>query len=145
MFKIEYSNSEKMFDETQEYFKEIEGIEKFIELTRELYGHEWLCWGDDQIDEIEYNPSAEKLTIRICSSDRNITYKGKTVRYVFWMIDFYGAEISYFDICPEHWIDEIYIQKNNDEKYRITFGSGECDFRYSHAKVNRCWVETYSE
>lgn len=145
MFNIEYSNSEKMFDDTQKYFKEIEGIEKFIELTSKLYEHEWLCWGDDQIDEIAYNPSAAKLTIRICSSGRDIIYKGKKVRYVFWMLDFYGVEISFFDICPEHWIDETYITKNSDGKYSITFGSGNCDFRYSHAKVNRCWVETYSE
>ena len=145
MFNIEFSTDEKMLDDTQKNLKKIDGIEKFIELTRELYGNDWLCWGDDQIDEIEYNPSAEKLTIRICSSGRDIMYKNQRVKYAFWMLDFYGVEISGFDICPEHWIDNIYIQQNNDGKYSITFGSRCCDFRYSHAKVNRCWVETYSK
>lgn len=145
MFDIKWSDSEKMFNDTQKYLKDIDGIEDFIELTKELYGHDWLCWGDDQIDEIAYSPSNAKLTIRICSSGRNILYKGKKVKNVFWMIDFYGVEISYFDICPEHWIDEVYIQKNSDGKYSITFGSGECDFRYDYAKVNRSWVEAYTE
>ncbi|MGN0115033.1 MAG: hypothetical protein ACI396_06870 [Acutalibacteraceae bacterium] len=145
MFNIEYSNEEKMFDDTQEALKEIEGIEEFIKLTRELYGHDWLCWGDDQIDEIAYLPSAEKLTIRICSSGRNVTYKGKRVSKVFWILDFYGVEISFFDISPEHWIDVTFIQKNSDGKYSITFGTGNCDFRYSYAKINRCWVETFPE
>jgi hypothetical protein len=41
MFNIEYSNSEKMFDDTQKYFKEIEGIEKFIELLLPQLTHKF--------------------------------------------------------------------------------------------------------
>lgn len=144
MFCIEQKGSpEDMFEETQNNLKEIEGIEEFIALTEELYGHDWLCWGDDQIDELAYNPSQAKLTVRICSSDRDVTYRGEKVKYAFWMIDFYDVEIEYFDISPEHWIDNIYIQKNADGKYSITFGAGNLDFRYSHAKVNRCWTENF--
>ena len=95
MFNIEWkSSAEDMFDETQHHLKDIEGIEEFIELTQELYGHDWLCWGDDQIDEIAYNPSKGLLTVRICSSGRDITYKNKKVKYAFWMLDFYDVEIS---------------------------------------------------
>lgn len=145
MFNIENNFSQKeMFIETEKNLNEIEGIEDFYKLTKELYGNDFLCWGDDQIDEIAYFPTKEQISLRICSTGRDITYKGKKVKYAFWMLDFFGVEVSYFDICPEHWIDDLYIQKNNDGKYSITFGSGECDFRYSYAKVNRCWVETYN-
>lgn len=143
LFNIKWEeSSEYMYQETQNHLKEIEGIDEFQVLMQELYGNQILCWGDDQIDELAYNPSQGLLTVRICSSDRDITYKGKKVKRVFWMLDFYDVEFSFFDIAPEHWIDEIYIQKNEDGKHSITFGTGNLDFRYSHAKVNRCWVES---
>ena len=141
MFNIEWNGRDSLFEETEKNLKKIEGIEEFYKLTKELYGNDFLCWGDDFIDELAYYPEKGKLTVRICSGGRDIIHKGKKVKYAFWMIDFYEVEIQYFDSAPEHWIDETYIQQNDDGKYSITFGAGELDFRYSYAKVNRSWVE----
>jgi hypothetical protein len=142
MFNTDIKDSATLFEETQKNFRKFDGIDKFFELTKELYGNDFLCWGDDQIDEIAYNSNNKKLTVRICTFGNDTTYNGKQVNHVFWVMDFFDVEILYFDISPEHWIDDVFIQENEDGKYSITFGSGELDFRYSYAKVNRCWVET---
>ena len=144
MFEINLNKSYgENFQETQNNLKKIEGIEKFYQLQKEIYHTDFLDWGDDQIDELHLHPNHTTLTVRICSSRRNIFYNEKKIKRIFWMIDFYDIELHYFDIAPEHWIDDIIIQQNVDGKYSISFGNGGLDFRYSSAKVNRCWIEYF--
>ena len=145
MFEINYTNREKMFEETQSNFKKIEGIEEFIDLQNLLYktNCSWLCFGDDQICGLNLSSDHKTLTVYIESSkDYNVVWNDKLINKAFYVIDFYEPEILFFDIqYNAHWIDEIFIQQNKDGKYSISFGTGELDFRYSKAKVNRCWCE----
>ena len=142
MFELTYGKSfDEYFETTQRCLRCIEGIEEFYELQKAIYDNDFLSWGDDQIDELAYNPTKNTLTVRICSSGRDVTYKDRKVSRIFWMIDFYEIELSYFDIAPEHWIDEVRIEQNKDGKYSCSFGTGELDFRYAYAKVKRSWVE----
>ncbi len=136
-FDVDYTNREEAFQETEKFFNKIEGIDSFYKLFKDIYDINFLCWGDDQIDELAYFPNESKLTVRICSHEESKKHLGRNVKYIFWMIDFYGVEIKFFDIAPEHFIDDIVIKQNADGKYSISFGSGELDFRYEYAKVNR--------
>ena len=92
---------------------------------------DWVCFGDAQIDSLAYDPEKKELSVRITDS---------TDKW-FVVFDFFDVEIKYFDIAPEHFIDEMFIEQNEDGKYSITFGTGELDFRYSSAKLNRFWSE----
>ena len=74
-------------------------------------------------------------------NDIEKSINGKQIKEAHYVIDFFNPEIKYFNIeFNTHWIDEVYIQKNEDGKYSISFGMGECDFRYTSARVNRCWT-----
>ena len=144
MFEITWTNHEQMWQKTQENFKKIKGIEEIIQLQNELFGSNFqgVCFGDAQIDGLEYPPAHDRLTVYICYY-ANLKYRNKIATNVHYVIDFFEPEIVYFDIeFNTHWIDEVMIQKNQDGKYSISFGMGELDFRYSNAEVNRCWVET---
>lgn len=137
MFEIIWTDWEKMFARTQECFCEIEGIEKIITLQQELFEtkEDVVCFGDTQIDGLEYPSSHDRLTVYLLE-------RCKDEREVHYVLDFFEPEIHFFDIeFNTHWIDEVTIQKNPDNRYSISFGTGECDFRYSYAKVNRCWVQ----
>jgi len=139
MLNIEYKDRESMVNDTQSCFLEIEGIEKITKLQNELFNIkvDFVCFGDAQIDGLEYPPSHDRLTVFVA-----YCFDHKNCRNAHYVIDFYNPELYYFDIeFNTHWIDEVIIQKNSDGKYSISFGTGECDFRYSHAKVNRCWVD----
>lgn len=143
MFEIVWKDQQLMTEETQENFKLIEGIDKIIDLQKQLFhtDDEFVCFGDAQIDGLEYPPAHDKLTVYIEYAYNNIfcEKKAKSVHYV---IDFCNPEIFCFDIeFNTHWIDDIIIQKNNDGKYNISFGSGGLDFQYTSAKVNRCWID----
>jgi len=138
MFEISWTNRDEMYTSTQECFREIQGIDKIIHLQNSLYGDDSdeVCFGDAQIDGLEYPSNHHCLTVFICYASRE---KGN----YHYVIDFFEPEINYFDIeFNTHWIDEVIIQKNADGKYSISFGTGECDFRYQSAKVNRCWVDS---
>ena len=142
MFEIIWTNRDSMFKQTQDCFKEIEGIEQLLAFQNSLYDttSDWVCFGDAQIDGLEYPPDHSRLTVYICYNIEK-TVDLKQIKEAHYVIDFFEPEIHYFDIeFNTHWIDEVYIQKNRDGKYSISFGSGECDFRYSSAKVNRCWT-----
>lgn len=146
MFEIRWTSRELMWKETQNLFREIEGIEEIIQIQRELYGNdcEDVGFGDYQIDGLEYPPSHDRLTVHLLGSGE-FHYKGKAADAVGFVIDFFEPEIYYFDIeFNTHWIDDVYIQRNPDGKNSITFGMGELDFCYSHAKVNRCWVQSWN-
>ena len=136
MFEIVWTTREQMWEATQKCFQDIQGIDEVINLQNRVfkYPSNDICFGDAQIDGLEYPPTHDRLTVYIAYS-----IEEKTVHYVF---DFFEPEIHYFDIeFNTHWIDEITIQRNTDNKYSISFGSGECCFRYSHAQVNRCWID----
>ena len=84
------------------------------------------------------------LASNILKHDRLTVYIQYSLdnKIAHYVIDFYEPEIHYFDIeFNTHWVDDVFIQKNADGKFSISFGSGECDFRYKFAKVNRCWVD----
>ena len=131
MFEINYTNHEKMFSETVRCIKAIEGIQEFVKFQNQLYdmSEDWVYFGDEQIDSLAYTPEKKELSVRITDS---------TDKW-FVVLDFFDVEIKYFHIAPEHFIDEMFIEQNKDEKYSITFGTGELDFRYSSAKLNRFW------
>ena len=133
MFEINYTNHEKMFSETVRCIKAIEGIQEFVKFQNQLYdmSEDWVYFGDEQIDSLAYTPEKKELSVRITDS---------TDKW-FVVLDFFDVEIKYFHIAPEHFIDEMFIEQNKDEKYSITFGTGELDFRYSSAKLNRFWSE----
>lgn len=145
MFEIKYTDYETMSNETQTNFLKIEGIEKFIALQQLLYKTKEcrLCFGDDQICGIALSTDHQILTVYIESSKQyNTDWKGKTINTAYYVIDFYKPEIDHFDIqYNTHWIDDIIIQENSDGKFSFSFGTGELDFRYSYAKVNRCWCQ----
>jgi hypothetical protein len=141
MFNINWTSYDEMFEETQKNLRDIDGIDSFYAIVKELYNSQYLTWGDDNIDELAYYPKEGTLTVRVCSNLSGLTYKGNKAKYAFFMIDFFDVEISYFDIAPEHYIDDVFIQKNSDGRYSISFGSGELNFSYSRAKVNRSWIE----
>ena len=133
MFEINYTNHEKMFSETIRCIREIEGIQKFIQFQNNLYNltEDWVDFCDEQIDALSFNPEKKALSVRITDSEDKW----------FVVLDFFDVEIKYFDIAPEHFIDEMFIEQNDDGKFSITFGTGELDFRYSSAKLNRFWSE----
>ena len=133
MFEINFSNREEMCFETIRCAKEIEGIQKFVQFQNNLYDltEDWVNFCDEQIDALAYNPEKKELSVRITDS----------IDKWFVVLDFFDVEIKYFDIAPEHFIDEIFIKQNKDGKYSITFGTGELDFRYSSARLNRFWSE----
>lgn len=133
MFEINYTNHEKMFNETCRCVNKIDGIQDFIAFYKDLYNltESYLCFGDNQIDAISYYPEDKELSVRI--TDKEDKW--------FVVLDFFDVEIKYFDISPEHYIDELFIEQNKDGKFSITFGTGELDFRYSSAKLNRFWHE----
>ena len=133
MFEINYTNHKKMFSETERCVKAIEGIQEFVKFQNQLYDMtgDGVCFGDDQIDSLAYYPEKKELSVRITDS----------IDKWFVVLDFFDVEIKYFDIAPEHFIDEMFIEQNEDGKYSITFGTGELDFRYSSAKLNRFWSE----
>lgn len=133
MFEINYTNHEKMFFETVRCIKAIEGIQEFVKFQNQLYdmSEDWVYFGDEQIDSLAYTPEKKELSVRITDS---------TDKW-FVVLDFFDVEIKYFHIAPEHFIDEMFIEQNKDGKYSITFGTGELDFRYSSAKLNRFWSE----
>ena len=142
MFEINWTDSDSMFKQTQECFKQIQGIEELVEFQNKLFdaSSDEVCFGDAQIDGLEYPPDHSKLTVYICYNIEKII-DGKQIHEAHYVIDFFDPEIHYFDIeFNTHWIDEVLIQRNTDGKYSISFGMGECDFRYSYAKVNRCWT-----
>lgn len=142
MFEIIWTNREDMFKQTQECLKEFEGIEQLVAVQNKIFGilSDEVCFSDAQIDGLEYPSDHSKLTVYICYNIEKAMDK-KPIKEAHFVIDFFEPEIHCFDIeFNTHWIDEVYIQKNSDEKYSITFGSGECDFRYAYAKVNRCWT-----
>lgn len=125
-----------MWAETQRCFREIQGIDAVINLQNSVFENasEDVCFGDAQIDGLEYPPTHDRLTVFIA-----YTMGEKTLHYVF---DFFEPEIHYFDVeFNTHWIDDVVIQRNADNKYSISFGTGECDFRYSYARANRCWMD----
>ena len=136
MFEINWTNAENMFAETQACFHEIDGIDELLQFQNRFFNcnNDDVCFGDSQIDGLEYPPQHDRLTVYIqYSNDNGIAH---------YVIDFYEPEIHYFDIeFNTHWIDDVVIQKNTDGKFSISFGSGECDFRYKFARVNRCWVD----
>ena len=133
MFEINYTNHEKMFSETIRCIRKIEGIQKFIQFQNNLYDltEDWVNFCDEQIDALSFNPEKNVLSVRITDSEDKW----------FVVLDFFDVEIKYFDIAPEHFIDEMFIEQNDDGKFSITFGTGELDFRYSSAKLNRFWSE----
>ena len=138
MFEIKWTDREDMETATQECFQDIQGIDEIIRLQNTLFksNDHMVCFGDAQIDGLEYPPNHDRLTVYICYNDDD-NYE------IHYVIDFFNPEIEYFDIeFNTHWIDDVTIQKNADGKYSISFGSGECDFRYSSAKVNRCWIRS---
>ena len=143
MFSIEWKETEKMWKETQECFSLIDGIEEIKELQRELFSGNSndVCFGDATIDGLAYSPDHQKLTVYICYyTDR--CFRSENITAVHYAIDFFEPDIFCFDIeFNTHWIDDVYIQKNAGGKYSITFGSGELDFQYKCAKVNRCWID----
>ena len=133
MFEINYTNHEKMFSETIRCIREIEGIQKFIQFQNNLYdlSEYGVNFCDEQIDALSFNPEKKTLSVRITDSEDKW----------FVVLDFFDVEINFFDIAPEHFIDEMFIEQNDDGKFSITFGTGELDFRYSSAKLNRFWSE----
>lgn len=136
MFEIKWTTHERMWAETQMCFRDIQGIDAVINLQNSVFKNtsDVVCFGDAQIDGLEYPPTHDRLTVFIA-----YTMGEKTLHYVF---DFFEPEIHYFDIeFNTHWIDDVVIQRNADNKYSISFGTGECDFRYSYARVNRCWMD----
>ena len=142
MFEIIWTNRDDMFKQTQECFKEIKGIEQLVAFQNRLFDSvsDEICFGDAQIDGMEYPPDHNRLTVYICYNIER-TIDQKQIKEAHYVIDFFEPEIHYFDIeFNTHWIDEVYIQKNCDGKYSISFGTGECDFRYTSARVNRCWT-----
>lgn len=144
MFQIQNRDREMMQQETQNLFKKIDGIKEVFDRLNDLYGDgDFICFGDDQIDAIEFSAKTNMLSVRICTDEMGQEKKhmDKTIRCVFYIFDFYDVELEYIDIAPEHWIDDIVIQENADGKNSISFGSGGLDFRYSYAKVNRTWIE----
>ena len=139
MFEIVYTNEQDMREQTNKCFSEIQGIEELIAFQNELFGTDCdgVCFGDAQIDGLAYPPSHDCLTVYIA-----YCLDPKTNCNAHYVIDFFEPELFYFDIeFNTHWIDEVEIQKNKDGKYSISFGSGECNFRYSYARVNRCWKD----
>ena len=139
MFDIQYTNHEDMFKETQLHLKEINGIDKFKNLQDSLYGEtDFLCWGDDRIEKIEYYQN--KLTVTLVHEMEDMTLNDKLVNTAFYTFVFYDVELYWFSIATykEHFIDDITIQQNPDGKYSISFGMGELDFRYSSAEAYHC-------
>ena len=142
MFEINWTNQEDLFKQTQKCFKEIEGIDELIAFQNRLFDttSDNVCFGDAQIDGLEYPSDHSRLTVYLCY-DIEKSINGKQIKEAHYVIDFFNPEIKYFNIeFNTHWIDEVYIQKNEDGKYSISFGMGECDFRYTSARVNRCWT-----
>ncbi len=135
MFKIEWNDLQKMHEETDRCVKYISGIGEYISFKNEIYHtkNDDVCFGDNQIDAISFFPPEKKLTVRIKGYYNN--------HACFVVIDFFDVEIQYMDIAPEHYIDDMFIQQNSDGKFSISFGSGELDFRYAYAKLNRFWTE----
>ncbi|MBQ9427994.1 MAG: hypothetical protein IJU41_00470 [Clostridia bacterium] len=143
MFEIIWTDRESMYNQTQDCFKQIKDIEEFVTFQNKLYetATDDICFGDGQIDGLAYSPDHSVLTVYICCYIDKIIDE-KQIKEAHYVIDFFEPEIRYFDIeFNTHWIDEVLIQKNGDGKYSISFGTGECDFRYSYAKVNRCWMQ----
>ena len=140
MFEIQWHGREQMFKETEQCYSEIEGIDEIRTIQTELFGSEApICFGDATIDGLAYPAAHDMITVYICYYI-NCRFRGREISAIHYAIDFYEPDIFCFDIeFNTHWIDDVFIQKNTDGKYSITFGSGELDFRYSHAKVNRCW------
>ena len=138
MFELSYTNSEQIFSETNRCIERIEGIGEFIAFQNKLYQctDNYLCFGDDQIDSLSYYPERKALSVRITTDEDR-----EDIKRWFVVLDFFDVEIKYFDIAPEHYIDELVIEQNKDGKYSISFGTGELDFRYANAKLNRFWTE----
>jgi len=136
VFEIKWTTHERMWAETQRCFRDIQGIDEVINLQKQIfqYSNDDVCFGDAQIDGLGYPPTHDRFTVFIAYN-----WGEKIIHYVF---DFFEPEIHYFDIeFNTHWIDDVVIQRNADNKYSISFGTGECDFRYSYARVNRCWMD----
>lgn len=139
MFEIVYTNDTDMQKETDQCFSEMKGIEELIAFQNDLFGinSDGVCFGDAQIDGLEYPSYHDRLTVYIA-----YCFDPAMKRHAHYVIDFYEPELFCFDIeFNTHWIDTVVIQKNHYGKYSISFGSGECDFRYSYAKVNRFWKD----
>ncbi len=76
---VDYNNYENAIKENNTNLKKIEGIDSFYKSTQEIYGWDFLCWDDDQIDGLTYLPSENKLTVRICSRKENLKYLDRNV------------------------------------------------------------------
>ncbi len=130
-----------MSSETQLHLKEIKGIDQFKQLQDRLYDEmDFLCWGDDRIEKVQYYQ--DKLTVTIVRERENMMLSGHKIEAVYYEFVFYGVELHWLDISTyqEHYIDDVTIQRNPDGKYIISFGTAELDFRYSSAEAKQCGI-----
>lgn len=136
MFDIFCTPEEKMRAATQKCFRDIQGIDEVVKLQKRVSQNPSndIDFCDAEIEGFEFSPTHDRLTVYIAYA-----IEDETAHYVF---DFFDPEILYCDFeYTNHWIDDVTIRRNADNKYTISFGSAECDFRYSHARVNRCWID----
>ena len=59
---------------------------------------------------------------------------------IFYVFDFYGVENFMCDIAPEHYINDLFMQKANNGKILFDCDAG-LQFSFAKARANRFWVE----
>jgi len=151
---IIWTNHKDMYNQTKKCFNKFENIQDFFDIQNAIYKEYWeskggnfesdntLCFGDDQIDNIAYDSVSKKATVRIFSHLPNEReYRGRRCKYVFYVFDFEDVEDFRCDTAPEYYIQELYMQENQNGRFIIEFEGVDLTFSFSKGKANRWWME----
>lgn len=140
--EIEWTNFETMCAETDKCYSEIQGIKEFIDAQNRVYGFKdnGLCFGDYQIDYINYSQKLNTLSLRFTGCCPKFSFNNKLCTKLFFVIDFVSVDDVNLEVAPEFWISDIFIQKC-DDRYLFWCDGTTANFTYTSAKANRWWGE----
>lgn len=99
-----------------------------------------LCFGDYQIDYINYSQKLNTLSLRFTGCCPKFSFNNKLCTKLFFLIDFVGVDDVNLEVAPEFWISDIFIQKC-DDRYLFWCDGTTANFTYTSAKANRWWGE----
>lgn len=149
-----WTNEKDMYNKTKECFNKFDNIQGFFDIQNTIYKEYWeskgenftpdntLSFGDDQIDNIAYDSETKKATVRIfCHLPLEREFRGKIRKYIFYVFDFEDVEDFRCDIAPEYYIQDLYIQEEQNGRYSIEFEGVDLSFSFSKGKANRWWMK----
>ncbi len=151
---ILWTNEKDMYNQTKECFNKFYNIQEFFDIQNSIYAEYWeskgenfipdntLSFGDDQIDNIAYDSETKKATVRIfCRLPLERKFRGKICKHIFYVFDFEGVEDFRCDIAPGYYIQDLYMQENQNGRFVIEFDGIDLTFSFSKGKANRWWME----